>query len=686
MSQVNNQGQRLPISVPANQQLLSQNLHNNIAQTGVPGSSGLTSSLPPVSSLSQTTMQNVVGSNSNLQNTQNISGVAHNSVENTMGPGVPANMFANSQTWQQQPQGQNQQHYLYQQPLQQQLMKPKFPQGNIPHSLLQSQMQQQQQQQQQQQNLLQQSQLQSSQQPVMQSSQLSNVQQNQQNPVEQSSQPVLQQHPQSVLRQQRQQQQSPIIHQQQQQPILPTQQHQQHLMGQLPNATNMQQNQLMGQPNSIPDIQQQQQRLLSQQNKLSNLQQQQLMAQQNNNLPNMHQQQLGPQNDVNGLQEQQQQLLGTQSTNSSMLTNQHTVHMVQSQPKVPVQQQTQQSTATMMPIQGQQSQPLSQQQMMSHVQSQPGQVGLQQQPNPLQRDMQQRIQASGTLLPQQNVIDQQKQLFQPQRAIPEASSASLDSTAQTGNASGGDLQEEIYQKIKAMKDMYLADLSEMYQKIAGKLQQHDSLPQQPKNEQLEKLKIFKTMLERLITFLQVPKSSVIPGFKDKLGAYEKQITNFLHSNRPRKPVSSMQQGQALSMHSMQQPQPQMTQMQNHDSQMNPQMQSMNLQGSVATMQQNTMNSLQHNSLSPLLGVSNAQQSMMNSLLPSSTLDPGQNNALNTLQQVAVGSLQQDPVSGPQQVNLNPLSSQGGMNRLQPTLNPLQSNSNMAQHQHLKQQE
>ncbi|KAK2981113.1 hypothetical protein RJ640_021167 [Escallonia rubra] len=237
-----------------------------------------------------------------------------------------------------------------------------------------------------------------------------------------------------------------------------------------------------------------------------------------------------------------------------------------------------------------------------------------------------------------------------------------------------------------MKDMYLADLSEMYQKIAGKLQQHDSLPQQPKNEQLEKLKIFKTMLERLITFLQVPKSSVIPGFKDKLGAYEKQITNFLHSNRPRKPVSSMQQGQALNMHSMQQPQPQMTQMQNHDSQMNPQMQSMNLQGSVATMQQNTMNSLQHNSLSPLLGVSNAQQSMMNSLLPSSTLDPGQNNALNTLQQVAVGSLQHDPVSGPQQVNLNPLSSQGGMNRLQPTLNPLQSNSNMAQHQHLKQQE
>ncbi|KAK9053453.1 hypothetical protein SSX86_030087 [Deinandra increscens subsp. villosa] len=42
-------------------------------------------------------------------------------------------------------------------------------------------------------------------------------------------------------------------------------------------------------------------------------------------------------------------------------------------------------------------------------------------------------------------MDQQKQLFQQQRVMPEASSASLDSTALTLN--GGDWQEEIYQKI-----------------------------------------------------------------------------------------------------------------------------------------------------------------------------------------------------------------------------------------------
>nr|XP_028955288.1 mediator of RNA polymerase II transcription subunit 15a-like isoform X3 [Malus domestica] len=107
------------------------------------------------------------------------------------------------------------------------------------------------------------------------------------------------------------------------------------------------------------------------------------------------------------------------------------------------------------------------------------------------------------------------------------SAASLDSSAQTGYANGGDWQEEVYQKIKVMKENYLPELSEMYQKIATKLQQHDSLPQQPKSEQLEKLKMFRTMLERLISILQVSKSNISPGLKDKLGLFEKQIVNLL---------------------------------------------------------------------------------------------------------------------------------------------------------------
>ncbi|KAK1591218.1 hypothetical protein Q3G72_004094 [Acer saccharum] len=415
-----------------------------------------------------------------------------------------------------------------------------------------------------------------------------------------------------------------------------------------------------------------------------------------------------------------------------------------------------------------------QQQLMSQIQSLPAQLqqqlGLQQRPNALQRDMQQRLQASsqasGSVLQPQNVVDQQKQLYQSQRALPETSSTSLDSTA--GQSNGGYWQEEVYQKIKVMKEMYFPELNEMYQKIATKLQQHDSLPQQPKSDQLEKLKIFKNMLERILGFLQVSKINVQPSYKEKLGSYEKQIVNFINTNRPRKP--SMQQGQLPPphMHSMQQPsqvqlglqrdmqqrlqastsldstagqsnggdwqeevyqkikvmkemyfpelnemyqeiatklqqhdslpqQPKSEQLeklkifknmlerilgflqvskinvqpsykeklgsyekqmlnfintnrprkpsmqqgqlppphmhsmqqpslvQSHDNQMNPQMQSMDLQGSVATMQQNNMTSLQHNAISSISGVSTAQHNMLNSLQSGSNLYSGQGN-------------------------------------------------------------
>eukprot|EP00258_Populus_trichocarpa_P032033 XP_024448052.1 mediator of RNA polymerase II transcription subunit 15a isoform X1 [Populus trichocarpa] len=54
-----------------------------------------------------------------------------------------------------------------------------------------------------------------------------------------------------------------------------------------------------------------------------------------------------------------------------------------------------------------------------------------------------------------------------QRQMP----ASLDSTAQTGHAKGADWQEEIYQKIKVMKETYFLEINEIYQRIAAKLQQ-----------------------------------------------------------------------------------------------------------------------------------------------------------------------------------------------------------------------
>uniref|UniRef100_A0A2K2AZW8 Uncharacterized protein n=1 Tax=Populus trichocarpa TaxID=3694 RepID=A0A2K2AZW8_POPTR len=698
--QVHNQGQSLPNSLSSNQsqarQQLSQNMQNSMSSNGVQSSAGLQSAMPSVSGLTQT-IPNTVGQNANMQS---ISGVSQNPVGNSMGQGIPPNMFVNSQRQmpgrqqvvppQQQQQSQNPQQYLYQQQMQHQLLKQKLQQGNHPHSLVQSHIHQQQQQ-----NLLQPNQLQSSQQSGLQTSTVmqpsmmqtvSGLQQNQPSSVQQSTQPMHQQHPQSVLRQQQQQpQQSAGIHQQQtpmmQQPLLPPQQQ---LMGQQSSTTNMSQNQLIGQQNIVGDLQQQQQqRLLGQQNNLQNLQQQQQLMAQQNNLSSMHQQQLAPQSNVTGLQ--QQQLHGAQPGNSSMQSNQHSLHMLQ-QPKVTLQQQAQQSGSGLLPNQGQQSHSqLPQQQLMAQIQSQPGQ--LQQQSNPLQRDLQQRLQASGSLLQQPNVIDQQKQLYQPQRALPETSSTSLDSTAETGHANGADWQEEIYQKIKVMKETYLPEINEMYQRIATKLQQHDPLPQQPKSEQLEKLKLFKVMLERLIGFLQVPKNNITPNFKEKLGSYEKQILGFLNPSRYRKPIPNLQQGQLPQPHiqPMQQPQSQVPQLQSHENQLNSQLQSINMQGSVPKMQQNNMSSLLHNSLSTLSGDSTSQSNMMNPIQPGSNLDSGQGNALSSLQQTPVGSVQQNLVSISQPTNVNTMSTQSGVSMMQPNM-PLQSNSNMIQHQHLKQQQ
>ena len=160
---------------------------------------------------------------------------------------------------------------------------------------------------------------------------------------------------------------------------------------------------------------------------------QQLMSQQNS-LQATHQQPLATQSNVSGwqqsnvtgLQQPQQQLLNSQVGNSNLQTNQQSVHML-SQPTG--MQRTHQAGHGLFPSQGQQSQ----NQQMIPLQSHHQQLGLQQQqqPNLLQQDVQQRLQSSGqvtgSLLPPQSVVDQQRQqqLYQSQRTLPEMPSCML---------------------------------------------------------------------------------------------------------------------------------------------------------------------------------------------------------------------------------------------------------------------
>ncbi|CAH8353882.1 unnamed protein product [Eruca vesicaria subsp. sativa] len=143
--------------------------------------------------------------------------------------------------------------------------------------------------------------------------------------------------------------------------------------------------------------------------------------------------------------------------------------------------------------------------------------------------------------------DQQRQLYQSQRTLSEMPSSSLGSTANEV-----DWQEELYQKIRTMKDKYLPDLCVISQRIAAKFQQQNSLPQQQRSEQFEKLKQFKTMVERMIQFLSVSKSNLVPAFKDRVTFYETQIIRFVNMHRTMKPVQKEQLPQSQMQQPMQQ--------------------------------------------------------------------------------------------------------------------------------------
>ncbi|KAJ0944666.1 putative coactivator CBP, KIX domain superfamily, mediator complex subunit 15, KIX [Helianthus annuus] len=262
---------------------------------------------------------------------------------------------------------------------------------------------------------------------------------------------------------------------------------------------------------------------------------------------------IGQQNRLSSPLQSSQPLIGQSTTPTNVAGQNLKMPNIKTMPPMPQpinmpnQKQDMQSSENVLATQVQQSQPQLQQQVTPpHMQSPLGlQLGMQQQPNLLQRNTQQRLPtASG--FPLQNVIDQLKQPIQKQKVMPEASSSS----------------------IKAMKDKYLPDLNDIHQKFISKLQQHNSLPQHPINVQIEKLIVFKHVLERYMQFLQTPKNGISASYKDKLPVYEKHIVNVINSNKQVQETCS-----------------QLTQVQSHENQMN-------LEGSMAQIQLNDIGSLQ----------------------------------------------------------------------------------------------
>ncbi|XP_020882611.1 probable mediator of RNA polymerase II transcription subunit 15c isoform X3 [Arabidopsis lyrata subsp. lyrata] len=155
-----------------------------------------------------------------------------------------------------------------------------------------------------------------------------------------------------------------------------------------------------------------------------------------------------------------------------------------------------------------------------------------------------RFQEGSSLRQTQNLTDQQNQQHQLQRAPLANPSTSQDSTGKTVNANAGDWQEETYQKIKHLKEMYLPVLSLMLQRVKEKLRQVESLPPQKlQSQSIEKLKAGKSSIEQLIFFLNVHKSTVSEKHRDKFSLFENHILKFTKSHTMVPRPTQQQQGQ-----------------------------------------------------------------------------------------------------------------------------------------------
>ncbi|CAN6858136.1 unnamed protein product [Brassica oleracea var. botrytis] len=191
---------------------------------------------------------------------------------------------------------------------------------------------------------------------------------------------------------------------------------------------------------------------------------------------------------------------------------------------------------------GTQGQDLGQSQpMMLQQYQQPQNIILQQ-----HLDDTQRLHEAVSLHQTQNVANQQNQPYQLQRASP------ANPSSNTVNASGGDWQEETYQKIKALKEKYLPVLSTLFQKVSDKLGEVDSLPQQNmQDEPIEKLRAAKSMLELVIMFLNVHRDSISESHRDRFSLYEEQVLRFTKNQQTvtQRPMQHQQSPSGHNQHS-----------------------------------------------------------------------------------------------------------------------------------------
>ncbi|GLJ48139.1 hypothetical protein SUGI_1016540 [Cryptomeria japonica] len=97
-------------------------------------------------------------------------------------------------------------------------------------------------------------------------------------------------------------------------------------------------------------------------------------------------------------------------------------------------------------------------------------------------------------------------------------------------------------QLQRLKDMYFPDLTELLQRLTIKCQQPVAA------DQLEKLKLYRTKVHRMMQYFQVSKINIPPGLpEDKIDAVEKQIQSVLSSFKPGKHALQHEQASATSV-------------------------------------------------------------------------------------------------------------------------------------------
>uniref|UniRef100_A0ACD5ZTQ2 Uncharacterized protein n=1 Tax=Avena sativa TaxID=4498 RepID=A0ACD5ZTQ2_AVESA len=244
--------------------------------------------------------------------------------------------------------------------------------------------------------------------------------------------------------------------------------------------------------------------------------------------------------------------------------------------------------------------------------------------------------------------------------------------------------------IKSLKDLYFAELNDLFIKISLKLQQVDNaIPPQKPSEQYERMKAFKLMLERTLQVLQIAKNSIQPALRDKIPNYEKQILSILSSQRRKPAQQQVQQqfqppaGQAPNSNISQQQQPSQS-LQQHDSHTNPQA---SLSSMSTGLQSSSAGGIQHVSAPPTtnFGVPSQQNGANVQQQAASNLEAAHGSNFNALQHGSMSGALQQGSTGQMQGTMNTqlqtsssMLSHNSMSTMQPNANSMQANANSLQ--------